>query len=82
MDSRVQSGTERPESDTASGPHRIESLRECPDFGPNPGQLRLFIHIPSRATGVATSRHAHAGMAAQGNTSNGAVPPDVDRLAP
>lgn len=41
----------------------LNPLLEIQNFGANPGNLRMFMSVPSIATGVATSLHAHAGPA-------------------
>lgn len=44
----------------ASRDERSGELREIAEFGANPGHLRLFVTVPDRATGVATSRASHS----------------------
>ena len=47
-----------------SGSPQTNPLREIEDFGANPGNLRMFMSVPSLSTGVATSLRAHAGASA------------------
>jgi feruloyl esterase len=42
-----------PQAQTAGAPQSSGSLRELPEFGKNPGNLRMFIHVPSRLPSMA-----------------------------